>query len=82
MEQPNAPQQVIYIIQMPKEMMANTKKSCLVRAATTLGGIHIVCGIGVLIASITGLVFSAFSTGEYLKVSSSINCHHLILFLQ
>ena len=82
MEQPTAPQQVIYIVQMPKETMANTKKSYLVRTATTLGGIHIMCGIGVLIASITGLVFSAFSTGEYLIVPSSINCHHLILFLQ
>ena len=68
MEQPTAPQQVFYIIQMYKEAMANNKKSHLVRAATTLGGIHIVCGIGVLIASITGLVFSAFSTGEYLSV--------------
>ena len=65
--QPTASQQVIYIIQMPKEPMANAKKSYLVRAATTLGGIHIVCGIGVLIASVTGLVFSAFSTGEYLN---------------
>jgi len=63
MEQPTAPQQVIYIIQMPKEKVANLKGSYLVKAATTLGGVHIVCGIAVLIASITGLVFHAFSIG-------------------
>jgi len=60
MEQPTAPQQVIYVIQMPKEKVANLKGSYLVKAATTLGGVHIVCGIAVLIASITGLVFQAF----------------------
>ena len=64
MEQPTVPQQVIYIVQMPKEKVSNTKKSYLVRAATTLGGIHIVCGIGVLIASITGIMFHAFSIGK------------------
>ena len=64
MEQPAAPQQVIYIIQMPKERVANIKESYVVKAAATLGGIHIVCGIAVLIASITGLVFHAFSIGE------------------
>ena len=64
MEQPTAPQQVIYIIQMPKETMANIKECYLVRAATTLGGIHIVCGIAVLIASVTGIMFHAFSIGK------------------
>ena len=64
MEQPTAPQQVIYIIQMPKERVANLKESYVVKAATTLGGVHIVCGIAVLIASITGLVFHALSIGE------------------
>ena len=64
MYQPTAPQQVIYIMQMPKERVANIKKSYVVKVATTLGGIHIVCGIAVLIASITGLVFDTFSIGE------------------
>ena len=64
MEQPTAPQQVIYIIQMPKERITNIKESYVVKAATTLGVIHIVCGIAVLIASITGLVFNVFSIGE------------------
>jgi len=41
--------------------MANIKESYVVKAATTLGVIHIVCGIAVLIASITGLVFNVFS---------------------
>merc|ERR1712168_31815 len=52
------------IIQMPKETVAkNIKESYLAKAATTLGGIHVACGIAVLIASITGIMFHAFSIG-------------------
>ena len=49
---------------MPTERVANIKESYVVKAATTLGVIHIVCGIAVLIASITGLVFNVYSIGE------------------
>ena len=85
MEQPTAPQQVIYVIQMPKEKVANLKGSYLVKAATTLGGVHIVCGIAVLIASITGLVFQAFEfSGEYrvrLDYRLKKHCHFYNLSL-
>ena len=75
MEQPTAPQQVIYIIQMPQER-AKIKESYVVKAATTLGIVHIVCGIAVLIASITGLVFHVFSMGD-LKVMFSLTISFL-----
>ena len=64
MEHPAVPHQVIYIIQMPTERASNIKESYVVKIATTLGVIHIVCGIGVFIASILGLVFHVFSIGQ------------------
>jgi len=60
--EPNAPHQVIYITQAPKDKQ-NLKDAYNVKAATTLGVIHIVCGTITLSATIAGLVDGNFSVG-------------------
>jgi len=52
---PPAPQQVIYIIQAPKEKV-NIKDAYNIKAATALGVIHIICGLITLGSDIAGMV--------------------------
>jgi len=66
----NAPHQVIYIIQAPKEKV-DIKDAYNVRAATVLGVIHIVCGFIALGSDIAGMVngdFAAAATGTWTSV--------------
>jgi len=57
---PNAPHQVIYIIQAPKEKV-DIKDAYNIKAATALGIIHIVCGFIALGSDIAGMVTDNFS---------------------
>jgi len=69
-EPTNAPHQVIYIIQAPKEKV-NIKDVYNVKAATVLGVIHIVCGLIALGSDIAGLVngdVTAAATGIWTSV--------------
>jgi len=69
-EPTNAPHQVIYIIQAPKEKV-NIKDVYNVKAATVLGVIHIVCGFIALGSDIAGLVngdVTAAATGIWTSV--------------
>merc|ERR1719278_1659681 len=65
----NAPQQVIYIIQAPKEKV-NIKDAYNIKAATALGIIHIICGFIALASDIAGMVTShgAFATGIWTSI--------------
>jgi len=69
-EPTNAPHQVIYIIQAPKEKV-DIKDVYNVKAATVLGVIHIVCGFIALGSDIAGLVngdVTAAATGIWTSV--------------
>jgi len=57
---PNAPHQVIYIIQAPKEKV-DIKDAYNIKAATALGIIHIICGFIALASDIAGMVTNNFS---------------------
>jgi len=57
---PNAPHQVIYIIQAPKEKF-DIKDAYNIKAATALGIIHIICGFIALASDIAGMVTDNFS---------------------
>ena len=67
--EPNAPHQVIYIIQAPKEKV-DIKDAYNVKAATVLGVIHIVCGFVALGSDIAALVEgkAAIVTGIWTSV--------------
>jgi len=66
---PNAPHQVIYIIQAPKEKV-DMKDAYNIKAATALGIIHIICGFIALGSDIAGMVTSnfAFATGIWTSI--------------
>ena len=66
---PNAPHQVVYIIQAPKEKV-NIKDAYNIKAATALGIIHIICGFIALGSDIGGIVdgHNAFGTGIWTSV--------------
>jgi len=66
---PNAPHQVIYIIQAPKEKV-DIKDAYNIKAATALGIIHIICGFIALGSDIAGMVTSnfAFATGIWTSI--------------
>jgi len=66
---PNAPHQVIYIIQAPKEKV-DIKDAYNIKAATALGIIHIICGFIALGSDIAGMVTSnfTFATGIWTSI--------------
>merc|ERR1711971_1049521 len=69
-EPTNAPHQVIYIIQAPKEKV-DIKDAYNLKAATVLGVIHIVCGFIALGSDIAGMVngdVTAAATGIWTSV--------------
>ena len=63
---PNAPNQVVFIIQAPKEKM-NLKDVYNIKAAKALGIIHIICGFITLVAEIGSLM-----SGDYFTVGNGI----------
>jgi len=69
-EPTNAPHQVIYIIQAPKEKV-DIKEAYNLKVATVLGVIHIVCGFIALGSDIAGMVngdVTAAATGIWTSV--------------
>ena len=66
---PNAPHQVVYIIQAPKEKV-NIKDAYNIKAATALGVIHIICGFISLGSDIAGMVddYMSLATGIWTSV--------------
>ena len=68
---PNAPHQVVYIIQAPKEKV-NIKDAYNIKAATALGVIHIICGFIALGSDIASMVDAQLSPAPTVWVATGI----------